>query len=146
MSVIAWDGKILACDRAANDGVNKWQVDKIWEINGKILACMGSVDNVHKVVSWFLDGATARYPVMSAMTHLIYLCPDRGMVRYNHTGTPVVHGSNLFAIGEGRDFAYGALALGHTAIEAVQAANKFSIFCDFGVLAYDTEAKAFRRD
>ena len=45
-------------------------------------------------------------------------------------------GESIYAIGQGSHFAYGAMAMGASAEQAVEVANKFSIYCGIGVDTY----------
>ena len=55
---------------------------------------------------------------------------EKGLVRYNGSCIPLVHGLNKIAIGEGAPFAYGALHMGATAEQAVAAAILYSPYCN----------------
>ena len=64
---------------------------------------------------------------------------DEGLVRYEDTHIPIEHGKEPCAFGHGRDFAYGVLAMGGTAEQAVQVANKYSVDCGIGVALYSLD-------
>lgn len=141
MSVLVWDGKTLATDRAANDGINRWLVQKIWFRSGNIVAAIGSSSVVSRFLSWYDDQTNLKFPSYSGNALNAVVVGEHGLSRYLPGGEQQDHGHNILALGEGRDFAYGALALGHTAIEAVRAANMYSLTCGLGIAAYSVETQ-----
>jgi hypothetical protein len=56
---------------------------------------------------------------------------------YDGIAHPVHYGHNLHAFGHGKDFAYGALAMGANAKEAVDACNTYSLHCGKGIGIYN---------
>jgi hypothetical protein len=140
MSVIVWDGQVLVTDRAVNDGTNRWVLPKMWKVRDGVLAAIGPTFDVNRFLGWYnSDGPTAeKFPTYNGRVNAV-LVREKSLFRFDHLGNQVEHGTNKLALGEGRDFAYGALALGHTAIEAVKAANMYSIVCGLGFHAYDAQ-------
>ena len=53
MSVIVWDGKTLATDRAALSGSIHHRVVKAWHHEGAILTGTGSVKRIHEMMAWY---------------------------------------------------------------------------------------------
>ena len=53
MSVIVWDGKTLATDRAALSGSIHHRVVKAWRHEGAILTGTGSVKRIHELMAWY---------------------------------------------------------------------------------------------
>lgn len=139
MSVLVWDGVTLAADRAANDGQTKMSVVKLWCASDKLIGGVGNMHTVHRLRDWIIDGRNLEdFPSDSNSlgTHVVVVTKDKGLVRYlpdNPYG--IEHGFNAIALGTGRDFAYGALAMGATAEQAVEIANKYSTTCGLGVQA-----------
>jgi hypothetical protein len=66
---------------------------------------------------------------------LIIVGPN-GLRRYENQHVPVDHGRNKCAFGVGKDFAYGALAVGATAELAVHAASQFIPECGLEPISY----------
>lgn len=67
--------------------------------------------------------------------HLI-VANQNGVKSYGREGvvTPV---NSFMAWGSGRDFAIGAMACGASAEKAVEIANRYNIYCGFGVDKYE---------
>lgn len=141
MTVIVWDGETLAADRMASDRAAKWRTDKIVVNDEQLVTGVGPAASIHEVMAWYLNGKNEdSFPQCQLdpdkMCNLIVVSPRIGLVRYENLFTPVTHGFSQCAFGEGRDFAYGALASGANAEDAVRAANQFSLYCGLGVQSY----------
>ena len=142
MTVVVWDGSTLATDCAATDGRVKWQSTKAWRFEDKILSGVGPLQSILAMRDWYMDGADpGRFPVIqtSFPCHFIVISRGQGLSRYESGPIPIIHGRNQCAFGEGRDFAYGAMAMGASAGEAVDIANQFSVHCGHGKQVYDLE-------
>jgi len=149
MTVIAWDGEVLATDTQCVLGNAKYNAPKAWykSVGGQacILTGVGTLKNIHRHKDWLLhtysmDGENASHPFPYADVENHYyqfiLVTKEGLLRYEGTPYPIVHGVNACAFGEASDFAYGALAMGATAIEAVKVAIKYSHQCGGNVESY----------
>lgn len=143
MSVVVWDGKVLATDCAANDGVVQWRSTKAWYHGDNddrvILSGTGPLQSIIQMRDWFIAGANpGAFPhtQIAHTCHFIVVSPYVGLYRYETDPTPIPHEFDVCAFGEGREFAYGALAMGATATQAVEVANMYSPHCDLGVATY----------
>lgn len=145
MTVLVWDGISLATDRQANDGSAKWESDKAWYVSDKntgkvcIVSGVGLLDDIIKLREWYREGALPKaFPELTKKSsQLIVIHRDTGLWLYDGVPHPVHYGHNLHAFGHGKDFAYGALAMGATAKEAVDACNVYSLHCGKGVGIYN---------
>ena len=144
MTVIVWDGETLATDKAATDGAAQWQTTKAWyhappDGGCVILSGAGPLQTILVMRDWALNGALQnKFPsvqLSSLFCHFI-IVSQAGLHRYEQGLLPIDHGYDKCAFGEGRDFAYGALAMGATAGEAVAIANCHSPHCGLGVATY----------
>ena len=135
MSVIVWDGKTLATDRAALSGSIHHRIVKAWRHEGAILTGTGSVKRIHEMVEWYKRGVDTPFPEgqkTSNWCHFIVV-DEHGLKRYEQSPIPIEHGFNSCAFGSGQDLAYGALAMGASAEQAVEIANQYSRNCGHGV-------------
>ena len=147
MTVIVWDGKVLATDRAATDGAAQWQTTKAWYFGeGRdclILSGSGPVQAILQMRDWFVGGALRNeFPsvqLTSHFCHFVVVSPYVGLYRFEQGVPPIDHGYEPCAFGEGRDFALGAMSMGANAAKALEVANKHSIHCDLGVATYELE-------
>ena len=156
MTVIAWDGEILATDTQCTLGNAKYQSPKAGyeSVGGQacIISGVGTLRNIHRHKDWLIrtssmDGDIApfsgregrpNFPYADVENHYyqFILVTKEGLLRYEGTPYPIVHGVNACAFGEASDFAYGALAMGATAIEAVKVAIQYSHQCGGNVESY----------
>lgn len=139
MSIVVWDGHTLATDRAATDGAIKWRAAKAWRFGEAILSGVGPVQSILAMREWYMRGADpADLPIVQLSPnwcHFIVVRKD-GLHRYEQGPYPIHHGRDQCAFGEGKDFAYGALAMGADAAKAVEITNMFSTVCGHGVDTY----------
>lgn len=137
MSVIAWDGKVVAADRQATGGEMRRATKKIRRIGtGEILACTGDEAGGLEMMRWYEDGADrAKWPAAQntdRWTRLIVI-DRRGARVYEQACEPIIIRKPFMAWGSGRDFAMGAMAVGADARRAVQVANRFNCYCGMGI-------------
>jgi len=138
MTVIVWDGSTLATDKAATDGAAQWETTKAWRWNNEILSGAGPLQTILTMREWYKDRPGNLFPSVQQgpdWCHFVVVTRN-GLLRYEQGWIPIDHGWDQCAFGEGRDFAYGAMAMGATAAQAVEAANKYSVHCGLGVEEY----------
>ena len=137
MSVVVWDGKSLAVDRGATDGFTMWELEKAWEIGDEVVTGVGPLDVILRLVTWYRGGCGADAFPRSAQDAELIIASPVGLRRITSASpTQINHGLNLCAFGAGRDFAYGALAMGATAEQAVKVACRFSVSCGHGAQVF----------
>lgn len=149
MTIIVYDGKTLATDRMAIDQDIKQSTQKAWyaqhpSLGKVIISGAGDINKLNDMRNWYLKGADpAKFPKSQMSTpfcQFIVVTKQRGytsnLLRWEQSPTPITMGEGIYAIGQGSHFAYGAMAMGATAEQAVEVANKFSIFCGLGVDKY----------
>lgn len=143
MTIIVWDGNVLATDCAATDGAAKWETIKAWyheDARGRcILSGAGPVQTILSMREWYKRGADPDlfpFAQLSPDWCQFVVVTSEGLSRYEQGPYSIHHGNAICAFGEGRDFAYGALAMGATAARAVEICNKFSNSCGLGTRVY----------
>ncbi len=143
MTVVVWDGDILATDQAASDGKAQWKTEKAWYYgegdDRVILSGTGPLNSILEMREWFKNGyKPSEFPTVQTThpCHFIVVSQHTGLYRYEVNHIPIHHGWDRCAFGEGREFAYGALYMGADAAQAVAAANEYSPHCDLGVMEY----------
>lgn len=139
MSIVVWDGKTLAVDRGSTDGATIWEVNKLRTFKDFGLVGVGTAMDVGRMTDWYLNGCHAdRFPYGSSHSRLL-VCRNGKLFEYNNSSLPTVYDHNQkVAFGAGKDFAYGALAMGATAAQAVTIACKYSTSCGHGVDTYES--------
>ena len=143
VTIVAWDGKVLATDSAATDGATQWETEKAWYHTcdeGKvILSGAGPLQTILQMRDWFMNGALHKNFPNAQLTpqfcHFIVV-NHNGLCRYEQGPIPIDHGYYKCAFGEGKDFAMGAFDMGANASTAVQIAIDHSVHCGLGVKLY----------
>lgn len=139
MSIVVWDGKTLAVDRSSTDGVTIWEVNKLRVFENFGLTGVGPAADVGRLTDWYLSGYHAeRFPYGASHSRLL-VCRNGKLFEYNNSTLPTIYDHNQkVAFGAGKDFAYGALAMGATAAQAVSIACRYSTSCGHGVDTYES--------
>ena len=138
MSIIAWDGTILAADKRASLGTLIRTTTKIFRVGEVLAGYDGESAAWEEMLAWFRDGRDpAKFPAAQrnkdAWAGLLIVWPDKTLWRYEQTPYPVRYEPQQFAVGCGRDFALAAMHLGKSAPEAVEIASIFDSACGNGV-------------
>ncbi len=146
MSVVAWDGKALAVDRQYSVGDTRYEGIKSKRLStGTVLAWTGSAASGAALMAWYEAGAKAetfpacqkdkdRWGRLIAVTPLH---PDSVEIcEYESEPVPILHCAPFLAWGVGREVALGVMAMGGSAVIAVEIASKYVSGCGFGVDSY----------
>jgi hypothetical protein len=132
MTVIVFDGKACAVDSGAVAGTTTHTINKWWVEGNKFITGAGNASHVVAMAEWYKAGAKPEEfpPMVRAMRDAELIVTDtQGVRRYEASPYALDHGLTKCAFGEGRDFAYGALAMGATAPRAAKVACMFSPVC-----------------
>lgn len=141
MTVIAWDGKVMAGDRMADYGGTPLLTRKVQRIKSKVgteylVGHSGNWGFCNAYVAWLVGKREDKPDVPQSEGFTVMLVDRAGKVfQVGHSlelleVKPVMH---FHAIGSGRGEALGAMAMGAGARKAVQVASRFSIGCGLGV-------------
>ena len=146
MTIIVWDGEGLATDRQATDGSHKRETDKAWYVargdSTYIVSGVGLLKNKIELREWFKNGSEPKeYPLTGSVKgtisqQLLVVSSKDGLLVYEDTIIPECRGFEPCAFGEGKEYAYGALSMGATSVEAVHIANQHSLHCGKGIALY----------
>ena len=138
MTVIAWDGNILAADRQSTVGDTIYSIRKLWDLDGGgAIAVTGNQGRCLALKRWYEDGAYIReWPAFSKeeteYATLIVVKPNGRVVYYEQYPDAIEVIDNFSAWGCGREAALGALEMGADAIKAVEVACKYITGCGRG--------------
>lgn len=139
MTVICWDGQTLAADKRADYGGAALTVTKVYRIDDdRIAAISGAGAHGMAVLDWLRgNGDLSTYPKPSsddesAFVLVIYRNGDVWNYERGGYRSPL-HESVPLAMGAGRDFAMGALAMGADSVRAVAVANQLCSSCGNGI-------------
>lgn len=143
MSVIAFDGKMVAADRrAVCQGVSTTSTKLFREPDGTILGFVGSLDEGLLKVEWYRDGAKVdEFPEPLEDDDFAYLFVVTGgrFFRYERVPVPIENEDDFCAFGSGGPVAMGAMASSASALEAVEAACRLVPGCGNGVTCFEVE-------
>lgn len=142
MTIVAWDGTTLAADKRATNQATISIVTKIRKISGNLVGACDDFSSCVALFKWYEEGATEdKWPEFQKdndrWAPLIIITPDRKIFRYERTPIPYEIEQSFYAFGSGRDYALGALHMGATAVQAVQAACTWDAGCGNGIDALE---------
>ena len=129
MTTIAWDGTTLAADtQIVTSFGSKRPGHKIYVGDARVFGGVGGIANCQRIAAWLLNGEPK--PTLEGEDGE----GTNGIVIDRATGGAWIVEGKLcdmlplepgpFAIGSGRDSARAAMALGHSAVDAVLLASK----------------------
>jgi len=144
MTVIAWDGKIIAADKQASHCGLKREVTKLFisTKGNEVLGFSQDYENGLGLIEWYNEGAVRRdWPAWQTETSWgrLVVAGHKYLFCYEQLPFKQLYSVDPTAFGSGRDFALGAMAAGADAIRAVEIACRFSDSCGMGIDAYDLE-------
>lgn len=144
MTVIVWDGKVLASDMQSTNAGLKRKATKIRKIGGRLYGVSGDWDRAQMLFRWIESGKRPEdWPEFQKgnddWVGLLEIREDGSAWKFERVPEPYRCEEDYFAMGSGRDYAYGALAMGADAETAVRIASSFDNGCGMGVLTLTLE-------
>lgn len=139
MSVVVWDGRTLAADKQSTTDGLKRKTTKIYKINGDLVGFTGAWDLAQTIKQWYANGAKPdEWPDFQAnddkWVGILAITSSGKVHKYERSPYPMDYTkAGAMCIGSGRDYAYGALAMGADARQAVLIAIKYDAGCGMGV-------------
>jgi ATP-dependent protease HslVU (ClpYQ) peptidase subunit len=140
MTIIVWDGATLAADRRAVSGTLKRSMTKIFRHGDILFGGAGVWTTLEAMRSWVMGGCVfGEFPTLPKddrdreVTSLWVVNRNGTILKFEDSPYPIRYNDPIFADGSGREFAYGAMAMGANALEAVQIACQYDIYCGGGV-------------
>ena len=129
MTTIAYRDGIMAADSMLSDYHDiKRGTKKIFVLDDAVVGTAGDDDAITRFLEWWREGHDlSKRPKRVGDCHIL-IVPSKGRPEIwdeSYTGEPVAE--SFCAIGSGRAIAYGALEMGASAKEAVQAACKWNV-------------------
>ena len=142
MTVVAFDGRVMAADKRSSFGGLHATTTKVHSVGGMVIAGCGPTALIAEMRQWLVDGADpATFPAAqrddTKCTSILVKRPGTPLWQYENTPHPIVIENAQWAIGSGRDFAVMAMHLGKSAVEAVELTSLFCSDCGNGVDAIE---------
>lgn len=133
MTVVAWDGQVLACDRMMTSGGLRQTTRKLFDIEGGAMAFTGSIDSGLALVDWVKNGG--EWPACQKTDDWAQALIVKNGKCYGLAQQPFMYEilDPFTSVGSGRDFAIAAMHCGRSAVEAVEVAASYCINCGNGV-------------
>lgn len=142
MTVVVWDGRSLAVDSHSSDGKAKTPATKVWLHRGCVrLTGAGHLASILEVKDWYERGGEVdEYPkCQQGPRQCVFIVMDRQAAWRFESSPHAIEMTGPFAYGAGAEFAYGALHMGATAEQAVEAAITYSPYCFGKPVVYSLE-------
>jgi ATP-dependent protease HslVU (ClpYQ) peptidase subunit len=145
MTVIAWDGKILAADKLMTMGAQKVTVKKIFKHETStttvLLGYAGCIAMGESLIDWFINGQIEKYPQQGQENGADLLVIEKNkktnkitIYLYSfETPNSITIEEDKFAIGSGFEGAMVAMTIGARADRAVELTSRFNKHCGHGV-------------
>lgn len=135
MTVIAFDGKIIAADKQATNNGLRHICNKLEKIKGGYIAIAGTDNKSLPMVEWYKKGCKIKDfpPQIKDEFGLIIVFKNGEVYQYENAPYPIKRTDKIMAWGCGRDYAIGAMAAGKNAIDAVKITSDHSVDCGLGV-------------
>lgn len=137
MTVIAWDGRVLAADRQSQCGDCKVPVTKIYRMHRCLVGISGNLSMGMEMFEWLKADADPdkfrqdwRDPDKGAS--LLMITHDGLAWKYESSPYPFQHHGSTAAAGSGMEVALATMHCGKSAVEAVKLASMYLASCGLG--------------
>lgn len=129
MTTVAYRDGIIASDSLITSGGARAGLTarKIRKIGGALVAGCGFIGELERFVSWVAGGMKGDDPLRGGETTALLIAPGQPLLMFAGAGPWAVE-SDFIAMGSGEDFAFGAMAHGASAVEAVEIAIRFDVY------------------
>lgn len=130
MTVVAYRAGVLAADTMAihNEHIKVLNSPKVFKRRGCLCAAAGDLVPPNPLLAkWFfaVEGDEKRPAYHGMKFDLIVITPEGQIQLWDQRGEPEILDVPFYAIGSGKEFAMGAMAMGASAVEAVRVAIKW---------------------
>ena len=137
MTVVAWDGRTLAADKASNFSGFLATATKIYRLPcGGLVGFAGDADKAMMMLEWFKRGRQIEeFPECNKTdpTSCLFISSDGTVYRYDGLPRTMLIENHFYAMGCGRDYALAAMHLGYDARRAVEVACALDANCGVGI-------------
>src|SRR6185312_10271106 len=123
----------MAADSQSTEGDIRRRCEKIYSVGRLLVGAAGDTGACLAYVRYLRGEEISPEEVKGASA--IVLCPKRGILIYEETTEPDPVLDEFFAIGSGGDVALGAMHMGASAVESVEAACRWNVQCGLPVVS-----------
>ena len=132
MTTVAWKDGVLAADKKASDGDTGHRVTKLLRTKSHAIAFAGNFVVGRLFVKWY-PCKRGDCPLDEDTEALVMDLGTGECFEWGCDGFPILIEDRFTAIGTGAAFAIGAMAMGGTAIEAVEIASEWDNNSGLGI-------------
>jgi ATP-dependent HslUV protease subunit HslV len=126
MTTIAYRDGVLAADSLVTaQGIREGAMTKIAKVGRVLAAGCGNGVRIRAFLDWVRGGMKGAPPAMGDNSEAVILAPGHPVVYVGSDGLMTQEGCEFYALGSGSRIAYGALAAGASAEEAVRIAARY---------------------
>lgn len=122
MTCIAYRDGVIAADTLViiDDVVKQLNEVKVVKRKGHLFGIAGHLPPLDDVVKWYFSNDRKTFKNHKFTCLVIY--PNGDIHECDHQGNEITLQNSFYAIGSGREYAIGAMAVGASALEAVEVA------------------------
>jgi len=129
---------MLAADRRSVSGTLQRSMTKIFRHGDMLIGGAGTWTTLEAMRAWVMGGCVfgefPKLPKDSDTVPSLWVINRNGTIlKFEDSPWPLRYDDPVFADGSGREFAYGAMAMGADARRAVEIACKYDIYCGGGI-------------
>jgi len=132
MTTVAWRDGVLAADKKASEDETGFTVTKLFRAKSYAVAFYGDLSNGLLFVEW-LKKRRGECPLNKNTGALVMELDTGRCYQWEKGGVPLLVEDRFLSCGTGAAFAIGAMAMGATAIEAVEVASEWDNNSGLGI-------------
>lgn len=137
LTIVAWDGKSIACDSRITGGFIQDDVKKIFKLGNRYIGIAGTYSAALLVIQWMKDKTREKPKLEIAKDDEFEAIEIKDGKCFYYDENLIEHKvSAPYAIGSGSAFAMGAMSCGKSASEAVGIAKKYDESCGGKTVVY----------
>lgn len=136
---------MAADSRATIDHDQHYHCDKTYQVGKLLVGVAGEDAGCLAFVEYFRSGCADPDEYDFGESAALVLCPKRGILLFPGCGWPDPVREEFYAIGSGGPVALGAMTMGASAVEAVEAACKWNVNCGLPVVSLSLKKRMVRR-
>src|SRR6185312_1506553 len=136
MTVVCVRDGVMATDsRATAEDGKAHRCEKLYRFGPLIVGVSGSHPGCMAFVRYFRARAEEQDDYDFEGASALVLCPKRGILIFDDCGEPDPVQEPFFAIGSGGQVALGAMHMGASAVQAVEAACRWNASCGLPIIS-----------
>lgn len=138
MTTIAYRDRTMAGDSQATGGgiITSLVTAKCFKFNGALLGVSGLFGDNLKIIKWFMNDMPAERPKINEDSEAIIVTNKGLFALWEKQFMVHLDDCRFYSIGSGSRIALGAMQMGATPVEAVEAAMEFDIYTGGKIVSF----------